>query len=546
MSVSEDIQRLGTLRANRGNFNAQWEEAAELVIPAHKQSFNSYGQNSALAPGQKQTDKMFDATAAFAVQRFASVIESLITPQNSQWHRLVPVDKGLQKNRAARLFFDEVNDLLMSYRNRPVAGFVANTQLAYTGLGAYGNGIVYVDAPDNTPGLRYRSIHLGEAYFVENHAGIVDTMFRAFWPTARQIYRQFGDSAPDLIKQQANNPQQSETRHEVLHIVEPRGDRDPTRLDAKGKAFASRYLAVETAKPMREGGYDSFPYAVTRYTQSPGEVYGRGPAQIALPAIKVLNKEKETVLKVGHRTADPVYLSHDDGQLSSRQLRAGKLVGGGLDSQGRPLVRPLEVGNLQMGEQLMDLEKAVINDAFLITLFQILVDTPAMTATEVLERAKEKGMLLAPTAGRMQSEFLGPLIERELDLLGQQQLLPVPPAILQEANGGQIEYKIEYDNPMSRMARSEKAAGFMRALQTALDYASSTMDPSPLDWFDFDAAMPEVMDINGAPTAWTRTFDQVKAIREERAQQQAQQQAIQAGPSAAALMKALPKAEAAG
>jgi len=538
--IQSYVQRFGSLRSNRGNFNNQWEEAASLVIPSHRYSFNSYGQNNSYSPGQKKTEDMFDATASFAVQRFSSVIESLVTPQNSQWHRLVPVDKMLQRNRAARMYFDDVNDLLFSYRNRPIAGFVTNSQLAYLGIGAYGNGIIYIDTPDNSPGLRYRNIHLGEAYFVENHAGIVDTVYRSFWPTARNIVQQFGDDAPDQIKEQAKNAQQSETRHEVLHVVEPRNDYNPNRKDSNGKRFRSLYMCVEQLHALREGGYDSFPYAVSRYTQASGEVYGRGPAQMVLPSIKVLNKEKETVLKIGHRTADPVYLAHDDGVLGTKQLRAGKMVGGGLDSQGRPLVRPLEVGNLQIGEAMMNLEKSVINDAFLISLFQILVDTPSMTATEVLEKAKEKGMLLAPTAGRMQSEFIGSLIERELDLLSQQGLLPPPPPILRGEN---IEYKIEYDNPMSRMARSEKAAGFMRTLQVASEFAVQTQDPSAIDWFDIDSAMPEILDINSVPVAWTRTLQDVQQIRSARQQQVQQQQLVNAAPSLAAVAKAAPKTQ---
>jgi hypothetical protein len=95
-----------------------------------------------------------------------------------------------------------------------------------------------------------------------------------------------------------------------------------------------------------------------------------------------------------------------------------------------------------------------------------------MTATEVLERAREKGMLLAPTAGRMQAEFLGPLIEREIDLLARQGLMPPKmPQILIDAA---VEYRIEYDNPLSRMARAEKASGFMRALSQAAEYAKMT------------------------------------------------------------------------
>jgi Bacteriophage head to tail connecting protein len=192
---------------------------------------------------------------------------------------------------------------------------------------------------------------------------------------------------------------------------------------------------------------------------------------------------------------------------------------------------------VDIGDKLMDMERNVINDAFLVTLFQILVDTPQMTATEVLERAREKGMLLAPTAGRMQAEFLGPMIEREIDLLAQQNLLPPIPPMLR---GVDIEFKIEYDNPMSRMQRSEKAAGFMRALDVAANYAKNTMDPAPLDWFDFDSAMPEILDIQGAPVAWTRTQDAVDQIRQSRIEQQKQQAMIQAAPGMAAVAKAIP------
>lgn len=534
------IQRLGTLRTERSNFNTQWEEGAALVLPAHVNTFLANGMTANLGfEGQKNTEKQFDATAAFAVQRFTSVIESLATPQSSIWHRLVPIDKMLKRSRAVRMYFDDVNDILFNYRYRPLANFVGNSQQSYLGLGAYGNGILYVDQPDKSKGLRYRNIHLGEAYIVENHAGIVDTLYRSFWLTAKQIVQQFGMNAPEAIRAAAELPTQGDKKFEVLHCVYPREDYDPVRIDAKGKPFASLYIAVSEQLLMREGGYDTFPFAVTRYTQAPGEVYGRGPTQWVLPSIKTLNQQKHDVLKQGHRVLDPVLLSHDDGNLGNFSLQAGKLNPGGLNKDGKRMIDVLPTGNLAVGEKMMDIEKAIINDAYLITLFQILIDTPQMTATEVLERAREKGMLLAPTAGRLQAEFLGPLIERELDLLARQGLLPPPPSMLQNIPGG-VEYKLEYDSPMSRMQRAEKASGFMRALDVAANYAKNTMDPSPLDWFDFDEAMPEILDIQGAPTSWTRSLEDVQAVRDSRSKAQQTQQAIDAAPAVAGLMKSKP------
>lgn len=534
------IQRFESLKTDRGNWNAQWEEAASRLLPAHRDSFFSAGATSGLGMGgEKKTELQFDSTAAFAAQRFSSVIESLATPQSAIWHRLVPVDKSLKRNRAVRLFFDELSELLFSYRYRPVGNFVGNSQQVYLGLGVYGNGVLYLDKPENERGLRYRNIHLGEAYFAENHAGIVDTLYRCFWLTARQVVQQFGVNAPQSIQDAAKEPSQADKKFEILHCVYPREDADPTRVDSAGKKFASLHIAKAENVLLRESGFDVFPFAIARYTQASGEIYGRGPAQHVLPAIKVLNEQKKTVLKQGHRVVDPVLLSHDDGTLGSFSMKAGALNPGGVSKEGRLLVQPLPTGNIAVGDKLMQIEKDIINDAFLITLFQILVDSPQMTATEVLERAREKGMLLAPTAGRLQSEFLGPLIERELDLMAQQGIWPANmPAVLRDA--GAAEYKIEYDSPMSRMQRAEKAGGFMRALDVASMHAKNTGDMSALDFFNFDVAMPEILDIQGAPTSWTRSIEEVEAIRADRAQQMETQQMIDAAPALAGMAKSMP------
>lgn len=533
-------QRLQSLKTDRYNWDSQWEEAAARIVPAHKDSF--LGVSVGQFGGEKKTEQQYDSTAAFAALRFASVIESLATPQNSIWHLLKAVDPALRKNRAVRQFFDDLSEVLWNYRYRPTANFVGNSQQAYLSLGVYGNGILYIDQPDGQRqrGVRYRNIHLGEAYFVENHAGIIDTLYRPFKLTARQLLQQFDEEKiPDEVKEAAKNAGQTEKQYEVLHCVYPRADYNPERVDSKGMAFASLYILTDKKIVLEEGGYRTFPFAISRYTQASGEVYGRGPAQWVLPAIKVLNEEKRTVLKQGHRVVDPVLLAHDDGNLDSFSMKAGVLNAGGVSKDGRLLVQPLPTGNIAVGDKLMQMEKDVINDAFLITLFQILIDTPQMTATEVLERAREKGMLLAPTAGRLQAEFLGPMIEREIDILASQSLLPPMPPILQQAAA---EYRIEYSNPLSRMARAEKAVGFMRALDAAANYAKLTGDPEPLDHFDFDSAMPEILDINGAPVSWTRDPGDIAARRKQRADAAQAQQMIEAGPAVAGLMKAAPGA----
>jgi hypothetical protein len=384
--------------------------------------------------------------------------------------------------------------------------------------------------------MRYKFIHLGEAYFVENHQGTVHTLYRFFRLPASAAVKQFGNALPEHILNAARSATMSETQFEFLHCVYPRVDYDPRRVDSGGMKYASIYLSIEHKKFLREKGYTSFPFAVSRYVQAPGEIYGRGPAMMVLPGIKVLNEEKKAVIKQGHRALDPVILAYDDGVVGTFSLRNGAVNSGAVNADGKPLVHVLPSGNLAVGDKMMEMERAAINDAFLITLFQILTENPQMTATEVLERTREKGMLIAPTAGRQHSELLGPMIERELDILAFQGKLPEMPPLLQQAGGA---YAIEYDSPMARMQRAENAAGFTRSLSFAQEYAKMTGDMSPLDYFAMDRAMPAILDINGSPVEWTSSDEEVKAKRDDRAQAQQQAALMQNSGGLASAAKSL-------
>lgn len=531
-AIANDIlDEFGKLSGDRGTWESHWNEIALRVLPAYANTFNGNNLNT---PGAKKTDHIFDSTASIALKRFGAILDSLLTPRNATWHRIGTGDEYLKKDRATKLWFEEVNRILFKYRYAPKANFASQNQQNYIGLGGFGSGCLFTDELKSEPGLRYRAIGLGEIYFKENHQGIVDTAYRRFELTARQAEQKWGNSLPDEIKGAEKN-----RKYWFVHCVKPREDYDKERVDALGMPFASFYVSETGRMKVEESGFSTFPYAISRYEQAPGEIYGRSPAMDVLPAIKTLNEEKKTILKQGHRTVDPVLLAHDDGVLSNFSLKPGALNAGGVNADGRALIHTLPVGNIAIGKDLMDDERALINDAFLVTLFQILVETPQMTATEVMERTREKGILLAPTIGRQQSEYLGPLIEREVDVLVRQGLLPPPPPALIEAGG---EYHITYDSPLSRAQRAEEVAGVMRTIETTLSIVNVTQDPTPLDHFDWDTIVPEVAEIQAVPLRWMRDIREVQQIRQGRAQAAQQEQAVNAMPGTAAMINAGAKA----
>jgi hypothetical protein len=533
--VQEIIRERGQMATIRAPFETQYDEIARRIWPMHSGTFQSMGMD---LKGDKRTSDIFDSTASIALGRFGAILDSLLTPRNQTWHKLKIANEGIAKNREARLYFDEVTRLLFKYRYNPRANFTGQNQLVYKSLGAYGTGCLFIDELADEPGLRYKNIPLSQIYFAENHQGIIDKALRYFPLKARQAVQQFGPKCPARISEVA--AREPERDFFFIHCVKPRMDYDPKRRDFKSMRYASYYICADTQEMVAEGGFSSLPYSAPRYEQIENSPYGSSPAMDVLPAIKTLNEQKKTILKQGHRAVDPILLMHDDGILSGFDMTPGAENYGGVNADGRPLVHTLPIGNIAIGKDLMDDERDIIKDGFLVTLFQILVENNQMTATEVLERAREKGILLAPTVGRQESEYLGPTIGREIDVLNRQGLLPPMPDILREAGG---EYNLFFDSPLSRTQRAQEAAGLMRSVETSLNIAKFTGNMEPLDHYNWDVIIPEVSDIQGVPAKWMNDIKKIQEMRKGRQQQQQTEQMIQAAPGVAAMTNAMSKAK---
>ena len=396
--VRDLYARLEMLAANRSEWDALCQRISERVWPDWSQQFNSTPHGgTTIREGGVRTQRMLDSTAAIALDRFSSIMESMLTPTGSRWHFLVPggpEKEELMKKRSVMLWFDRVTQLLFQYRYSTRANYASNQNTYWKSLGAFGNGSMFIDRHIEGTGLRYRCVHPGSTYFATNHQGIVDTMFRPFKLSARAAVQKWGEAnLPDRITDSAKAPgAKPDDMFDFLHVVKPREDRDIERVDNRNMPFASYYCTNEEYYLIEESGYRKFPYPTSRYTVVPEETYGRSPAMLALPSIDVLQEEKKVVIKQGHRVTDPVILAADDGIIDTFSLRPGYVNAGTMTADGKRLVDVLPTGNVAVGKELMDDERMAINDIFLITLFQILVETPQMTATEVLERARgERG-----------------------------------------------------------------------------------------------------------------------------------------------------------
>lgn len=538
MAEFEEARReFSQLAQTRSMFEIAWEEIASLILPSHAGTF-VYG--SYRSPGTKRTERQIDASGMVALNRFAAICDSLLTPRNQLWHSLGADDPYVAKQRGVKLYFEQVQTILFAQRYKPHANFSGQNQGVWQSLGAFGNGILmpdrYYSLDKKVKGLRYRWLPIGEVYLRQNWQGQVDGFIRMFRLTARQAMQQFGAQwFPEQLRPALEA--QSEAPFMFMHRCCARtdDDYDPEHLGAKSLPFKSQYFSMDgKCAVAEESGYHTFPISASRYEQAPGETPGRGPAGMVLPSLKTLNAQKRVFLKQGHRAADPVLLTADDG-IVGMSLRPGAMNKGGVNSQGKELVKVLPTGNIQINEKMMEAESTIIQDAFLVKLFQIMTESPQMTATEVIERINEKGILIAPTMSRQMSEYLGPLVEREIDLLAQMHLLPPMPPVLKEAGG---QYSVTYSSPLTKMMEAGKASGFIRTVETVKELVAITGDRKLLSPFNWDVAIPAIADINGTPESWMNDQQTIAQLNGDIDKQLAQQQRVQAAPAAAAMMKA--------
>lgn len=527
--AKELIDRQKKLEGERNTWEQHWSDIAPLILPRQDDFFNERR-----TPGERRTRERFDDTGPLALERGAAAIESILIPRGQMWHGIGLPDE-LIGDYEAEAWAEKLTRFLFKQRYSPEANFASQAHENIMSLLAFGTGIMAVEDMVGR-GLRYKACHLSEHYIMENSRGIIDVDYRCYKLTAKQAMEKFGEDAPEKVRDKFDkNPSD---KMEFLHVVMP---------DAEGDSdydFVSYHVSVEDNQVIgRPGGYKTFPYIVSRWTTAPNEIYGRSPAMTVLAEMKMLNQIRKTDLKQRHMAVDPPILAADQHTLRKLTMKSGYINYGTLDMNGNPLVRPYNSGgDIGASNDIIEQSRGIINDAFFVTLFQILVETPRMTATEALIRDQEKGMLLSPNAGRQETEWLDRQIAREISLYEDYGIfeddgfLAMPESV--KEYGGEVD--VYYTNPLSQMQMSQRALAMEKTVQSLLPFAEMG-SLSRIDWDNYGNIMRES---NNAPVTMFKSDEQMEAEQEAAEQQAQMQQMVEAAPAVAGAVKDIAQAQA--
>lgn len=525
MKAEQYLQRLESLESDRRNWDTHWQEIAEVIFPRRADFTQS------VTRGQRKGLRIVDSTAVVANELLGAGLHGMLTNPASKWFKLRLTDSELMKDNDVISWLEEIERRIYVALNAPEAQFSSHIHELYLDMTAFGTGGMFIGEDPKSGELNFSTKHLKEIYLAEDMSGFIDTVYRKFEYTARQISQRWGIENSGEDVQKAIDSGKLDATFEVLHCVQPRLDFEHGSKQRKDLPIASVYILTKGKHILEQGGFEEMPYVAPRWAKVSGETYGRGPGVSTLPDVKMLQEMAKTILKAAQKIVDPPLMVPDDGALNPV-----KTVPGGLNFRrsGSDPITPLQTGgNIPIGLEMLQDVRSRIRSAFYIDQLQM-QQGPQMTATEVLQRQEEKLRLMGPVLGRLQSELLGPMVTRVFGLLMRRGKFPPAPEILADA-----EYDIEYVSPLARAQKQTDANGLLRVFEIASPIIQ--MQPETAQVINGEDTIRWLGDMFGVPTSLLKSAEEMAQLKQQQAEQQQLQQGLDSAQQGAEVLDTVSK-----
>lgn len=513
--------RWSELKDDRASWLSHWRELSNFILPRTGR-FLLTDTNR----GNPKHNHIIDNTGTRALRTLGAGMMSGMTSPARPWLRLVTPDPDLNMSQAVKIWLADCTRLMeMVFARSNIYRALHST---YEELGTYGTS-AKVLVPDYTSVVHCFTLTAGEYAIATDYKGQPNTLYREFRKTVAEVVAEFGLTRCSDSTQAAYRAGNLGVWVDLMHCIEPRSDRDPSKRDNKNMPWRSVYYeqGARNDQVLREGGFQEFPGLVSRWVVSGGDIYGSSPGMEALGDIKQLqHQQRRKGEAIDYKTRPPIIVPAALKNTGADFLPGGVSYADMTTGAGSGAIRSAFEVNLDLSHMLSDMQdvRERIRGAFYADLFLMLstIDHTGMTATEIAERHEEKLLMLGPVVERLHTEELIPLVEGTFAHMASAGILPPAPEELQGVNL-QVEF-------ISTLAQAQRAVGLASIDRFVANLGTvATMKPGVLDKFDSDEWADVYADRLGVDPAFILSNEKVAVIRQQReaaAQQQAQQQAM--------------------
>lgn len=518
----------------------KWKNQRDYLSPSEGQF-----EGDEVNDGKRRDQKMNNKRPIRSAQTLAAGMASGMASQARPWFNL-EAPTGVPRNSNVMRWLFEVQESMRNVLSK--SNLYNILPQLFHAQGVYGTGCMAA-LPDEQDVVRFYHYPIGTYALDTSARGVVDTFYREYTMTARQMEQQFGrDSLKPNTQQMAEKG--SLLAITVCHLIEPNPDADMTRADNLSMPWRSTYWekGSNDGLVLRQSGFQTFPIMAPRWDVNGVNVYGSGPGDVALGKSRELQLLEADKLRIVQQLARPAVTA----PLSMRGMAANLVPGGtvwvpdqlvGQSFQPAYVPDPGALPNVRA--EIDQCERAVA-EAYFEDLFLLISQADGqMTATEVIQRKEEKMLMLGPVVERNNDELFDPLMDQVFQIMVEQStprwlglapgvpLIPPPP---EELAG--VPLTVEYISILAQAQKAIAASVIERSLQfTGMMIQSGFQEAA--DKIDPDAMQEAYYSAIGAPPTILRNAEQVAGIRQARAEQQQQQMMAEQGMAMAQGAKTL-------
>lgn len=501
--------------------------------------------------GWQKDLQILDNSATIDGRKLTAALDTGITSEARVWFTLASIDPNDMEDPGVAEYCHTVQTILFALIAK--SNFYKSHRNVLDDLVGVATGAMLIEEDEEDV---FRCTHLppGQYRCSTDSKGRVNRIARRFTLTASQMVEEFGEDNCSMNVRTAMQKGFLNLPFQVIQWIEPRMERDPRRIDAKSKPWASYWIEIgagtwgannvvglgdqasQAMGPLgllRESGYDIQPFVVPRWNTIGTDAYGKdSPGWICLSDVKSLQALMLMGAGVISLISEPPLDVPDE--LKNASLIPGAVYhrrAGGGNAKVEPLVNiPVEAVTVIREEKKDHRER--ISEANFGSVLMLVSNggeqqSPA-TATEINAKRAEQLLQLGGIFNRVSDEDLKPAIGAFFHYAQKAGKFPKPPDRL--TRHGHL--KIVFQNPLVTAQKTVEFGSIQQVLSMA--EACANAQQAGVDQVDFDEINRESVTMLGVNPKVLKDADRLAQERQQK------QQAASAQAQAAALTAGAP------
>jgi len=492
---------MGEAFSRKGNLDRFWQTVADNHYP-ERASFTR-----PLDLGEEATSQLYSSEPVLFRREFGNFLNSALRPRGRDWFSMAPANVKLRKRPKVLAYLDEKRDMLRALLYNRGSGYTRAMVEADHDFATFGNAVGTVEERPDRSGLLFRTWHLRDCAWLQNYEGEVDTVFRKFRPTIRELMAQEKRRGwkidPKLAEVATKEPLR---KVNCVHVQMPLLSYQPEK---KAKLeWVSLYYDIDHQCLMSRKLVPEFNYFVDRWSLLNESPYAISPCVIcSLPDSRTLQVMTWSVIEAGEKAVEPPMVATHGAVVGGVNIAAAQVtwVDKNYDERTGDAIRALELGTSpQFGEVLREGIRNNLNAAWYLNKL-LMPQTYDKTAYEANRLHEEFLRAVQPIMEPAEAERNGNHLDLAFAISQRLGLWGDPKAMPEELAGQDIDFT--YDNPYEDSRKQALSLAYKATAE--VNQIAAATDPTVMAQFNGKKAYRDA--ISGvAPPSWLLDEDEAE------------------------------------